>query len=207
MSGGSGTTERRSPHRGDQRRTALLESLDHYLQDGSLESINIADISRRAGVTRSAFYFYFENKATAVAALSEQMYEEVFAATQLLNGDGPPRERIEATMRGLFDAWAEHEHLFRAMLEARATNAAVREMWEADRQSFVAPVAAVIDAERAAGRAPDGPSSTALATVLLELNDRTLERLSRGGPLSREEQVEVVVTIWLRTIFGRTDQQ
>ena len=93
------------------------------------------------------------------------------------------------------------------MLEARATNPAVREMWESDRQSFVAPVAEMIDAERAAGRAPDGPSSIALATVLLELNDRTLERLSLGGPLSREEQVEVVVTIWLRTIFGRTDQQ
>ena len=33
--------------RGDKRRTALLESLDHYLREGSLDSINIADISRR----------------------------------------------------------------------------------------------------------------------------------------------------------------
>ena len=59
--------------RGDQRRAALLESLDQLLQDedSSLDSINIADISRRAGVTRSAFYFYFDNKAAAVAALME----------------------------------------------------------------------------------------------------------------------------------------
>ena len=56
--------------RGDRRRTALLEALDHHLREGSLDSINIADISRRAGVTRSAFYFYFENKASAVAALA-----------------------------------------------------------------------------------------------------------------------------------------
>ncbi len=72
---------------GDDRRTALLESLDHHLrEEGSLDSINIADISRRAGVTRSAFYFYFENKASAVAALMEEMYDESFAAADLLRG-------------------------------------------------------------------------------------------------------------------------
>ena len=53
----STATYRRPPARGDQRRSALLRSLDEHLQESSLESINIADISRRAGVTRSAFYF------------------------------------------------------------------------------------------------------------------------------------------------------
>lgn len=191
-------------HRGDIRRAALLESLDHHLHDASLDSINIADISRRAGVTRSAFYFYFENKAVAVAALMEEMYDAAFAATDVLVGEGPPATRIEATIRGLFAAWDRHEHLFRAMLEARATNAVVREMWESDRQSFVAPVAAMIEAERSAGRAPEGPDATSLATVLLELNDRALERLALGGPLTREQLVESVVTIWLRTIYATT---
>ena len=43
----------------DQRRAALLESLETLLRESRLEDINIADISRRAGLTRSAFYFYF----------------------------------------------------------------------------------------------------------------------------------------------------
>lgn len=190
--------------RGDQRRAALLESLDQLLQDedSSLDSINIADISRRAGVTRSAFYFYFENKAAAVAALMEEMYDEAFAATDVLVGAGDPRERVEATIRGLFAAWDRHQHLYRAMLSARATSPAVRDMWESDRQSFVPHVAGMIEAERAAGRAPGGPGATALATVLLELNDRALERLALGGPLGREEHVEAVVHIWMSTIYG-----
>ncbi|WP_203337130.1 TetR/AcrR family transcriptional regulator [Nocardioides limicola] len=192
--------------RGDKRRAALLEALEEHLQGGSLESINIADISRRAGVTRSAFYFYFENKAVAVAALVETMYEAAFAATDVLVGEGDPRTRIESTIRQLFAAWDAHEHIFRAMLEARATSEAVRQMWDSDRLSFVPAVADMITAERAAGRAPDGPPATALATVLLELNDRALERLALGGTLSREEHVEAVVTVWLRTIYGRTDQ-
>jgi len=193
--------------RGDKRRSALLESLDHYLRheysaEGSLDSINIADISRRAGVTRSAFYFYFENKASAVAALMEEMYDESSAAADQLRADGTPAENIEAMVRALFLTWDKHEHLFRASLDARATSATVRELWDSDRESFVPVVASMIEDERRAGAAPPGTDATALASVLLELNDRMLERLALGGTLDREQLVEAVVAIWLHTIYG-----
>jgi AcrR family transcriptional regulator len=192
--------------RGDKRRTALLESLDHHLRQnptqGSLDSINIADISRGAGVTRSAFYFYFENKASAVAALMEEMYDESFAAAEALRADGTPAENIAAMVRALFSTWDKHEHLFRASLDARATSATVRELWDSDRESFVPVVAAMIEEERASGAAPAGTDATALASVLLELNDRMLERLALGGSLSRDALVEAVVAIWLHTIYG-----
>src|SRR4051794_33775566 len=189
------------PARGDRRRTALLESLDHHLRqnpaESGLDSINIADISRRAGVTRSAFYFYFENKASAVAALMEEMYDESTAAAELLRGAGPPAENIEAMVRALFTAWDKHEHLFRASLDARATSATVRELWDSDRESFVPVVAALIESER-----PGTGNADALASVLLELNDRMLERLALGGRLDREQLVTAVVAIWLHTIYG-----
>jgi TetR/AcrR family transcriptional regulator, ethionamide resistance regulator len=189
------------PARGDRRRTALLESLDHHLRQnptqGSLDSINIADISRRAGVTRSAFYFYFENKASAVAALMEEMYDESSAAADFLRADGTPAQNIEAMVRALFTTWDKHEHLFRASLDARATSTTVRELWDSDRESFVPVVAALIEAER-----PGAGDAAALASVLLELNDRMLERLALGGPLDREQLVDAVVTVWLHTIYG-----
>jgi AcrR family transcriptional regulator len=190
------------PARGDRRRSALLESLDHYLRESSLDSINIADISQRAGVTRSAFYFYFENKASAVAALMGEMYDESLVAAEALRADGTPAENIEAMVRGLFTTWEKHEHLFRASLDARATSATVRELWDSDRESFVPVVASMIESERASGAAPPGTDATALASVLLELNDRMLERLALGGRLDREQLVEAVVAVWLRTIYG-----
>ncbi len=192
----SAPTTPAAPTKGDARRTALLEALDLQLQESSLESITIADISRRAGVTRSAFYFYFENKAQATAALMEEMYDESMVAAGYLDGDGTPAERVEAMVRGLFGAWERHQHLFRAMLDARHTSAHVRELWDSDRQSFVPHLATVIEA--AGGH--DDP--TALASVLLELNDRMLERLALGGPLTRDQLVDTVVSIWLRSIYG-----
>ena len=196
--------DRRAPQqRGDQRRSALLEALDEALHDQSLESINIADISRRAGVSRSAFYFYFENKAYAVAALMAEMYDEAFAATNVLvSQEGTARWRIEQSITGLFDALERHVHVYRAMLEARGTNQSVRELWDSDRESFVGPVAGMIRAERAAGNAPDGVDATALAAVLLEVNDRALERLAVGSRIPRKKHIAALVQVWLGSIYG-----
>lgn len=198
-------TDRRGPQRGDRRRGALLSALDELLRDsgGDLDPITIAEIAKRAGLTRSAFYFYFENKAAAVAATLEEMYDEVFAVTDVLVGPGEPAERIEAAVRGLVEFWDRHRHLYRAVLEARSASAEVRRMWEQDRQGFIPAIAAMIDGERAAGRAPGGGDSAALADVLLLLNERLLERLTLGEGLDRENYVQAVVTVWLRTVYGR----
>jgi AcrR family transcriptional regulator len=195
------TIDRRGPRHGDQRRAALLRSLDDHLQRRHFDAINVADIARQAGVTRSAFYFYFENKAVAVAALMEEMYEEAFAAANVLTGSGSPPERIEAAIRGLFDAWERRRHLFEAMLEARAASPVVRAAWDRDRESYVPVIADLIEVERAAGRAPAGPDPTTLATLLLELVDQALARLVAAEP-SPERLTETTVAIWLRSVYG-----
>jgi AcrR family transcriptional regulator len=76
--------DRRSVNRGDQRRAALLRAFDELLREQSLDDVKVADISSRAGVTRSAFYFYFENKAVAVLALMADLYVDASDATDLL---------------------------------------------------------------------------------------------------------------------------
>ena len=195
--------DRRAPYHGDQRRAALLSALDGYLREGALDTITIADISARAGVSRSAFYFYFENKAACVAALASEMYQKAIAAADhLFVAEVPPRERIQSMISGLFAAWEGHQYLYRAMLEASRTSSTLRELWDSYRESFVEPVAAMIDDERASGRAPAGPDSTTLAITLLELGDRALERLTPDDPLNTSRRAEVLVTIWFRTIYG-----
>jgi len=192
--------------RGDRRRQALLHSLDQHLRDSSLDAVNVADISRHAGVTRSAFYFYFESKAAAVAALLAEMYDDAFAAAAAFTGDGTVPERIRAAIHGVFESWDRHRHLFAAMLDARAESPAVRERWDADREAFVPVVADIVRGERAAGRAAGGPDADVLASVLLDLVDRAVERLARGGAAvdeqTRERHAEAVVTVWLRAVYG-----
>lgn len=189
--------------KGDERRTALLGALEEYLRDHRLDEINIADISRSAGVTRSAFYFYFENKAAAVSALYEEMYAEGFGAAEVLGGDGTVRDRIESAIRAIFHGWAHRTHLYRAILDARASSPAVRDQWDAFQQTYVEVVAELVIAERAAGAAPDGPDARAVATALLDLNDRTLERVVHAGAgFDAEQHLDAVVHTWLAAIYG-----
>ena len=199
-------TDRRQPQKSDLRRGAILESLDHHLRESGFDGLNIADVARRAGVTRSAFYFYFENKAAAVAALLEPMYDDGFVASDILTSTtDPPHWRIRAMVEGLLDAVEHHRYLLQAMLDARATNAAIRRLWDDARESFVPAVAAMIAVERDSGRAPDGPPTEVLAGMLLEFNDRLLERYTIGGTLTRQQLSEGAEAVWLRTIYGTVD--
>ena len=198
-------TDRRPPQRSDDRREAILDALDRWLLESNLDAINIAEISKQAGVTRSAFYFYFENKGAAVAALMERILDATFAVNDAFTvASGSPRQRIYAMLDGLFATCEGHRHLFKAMLEARGSNASVRGIWDDARESFVESIAAMIRADRSAGRAPDGLDADVLASVLLEFNDRLLERLTLGGTLSREQLMDGASTIWLSTIYGIT---
>jgi len=195
--------DRRQPQRSDQRRTAILAALDEHLKQTGFDALNIAEVARAAGVGRSAFYFYFENKAAAVAAILEPMHEALMAAnTVLANTAEPPRSRVRDTLEAVARTAEEHRYLFEAMWEARGANSAVRDMWDAARESFVPTVAAVIAADRAAGRAPDGADAAVLASLLMELNDRLVERIIVGGPLTRRQLLEGAEAMWMGTIYG-----
>lgn len=197
--------DRRQPQRSDQRRTAILAALDEHLRNTGFDALNIAEVARQAGVGRSAFYFYFENKAAAVAALVEPMYDALLAAnTVLADTTRPPRDRVHDTLDAVLRTAEEHRYLFQAMWEARGANGAVRDMWDKARESFVPTVAAVIAAERADRRAPAGPDPRVLASLLMELNDRLVERIIVGGPLTRRQLLEGAEAMWMGTIYGVT---
>lgn len=196
--------DRRQPQRSDQRRTAILEALDEHLKQTGFDALNIAEVARQAGLGRSAFYFYFENKAAAVAALLEPMHDALFAANTILaDTTRPPRDRVHDTLESVLQSAEDHRYLMQAMLEARGSSAAVRELWDDARESFVPTVSTVITAERTAGRAPDGVDPDVLANLLMEFNDRLLERFIVGGPLSRQQLLEGAEAMWMGSIFGK----
>ncbi|OJF10143.1 TetR family transcriptional regulator [Couchioplanes caeruleus] len=196
----SGTT------RGDQRREALLRALDELLHESDLESITIADITTRAGVTRSGFYFYFANKAACMAALGADVYvASVAAAAHLADDSLPAVRRIERMVYDLTASVRRHHYLYRAMLDARRHSGAIREMWDSYLDSFVAPMAQYIDSERSAGHAPAGPHSRTLAALLLGLSDRVLESLGPTETPDDRRRVDALATIWLRSIYGTSE--
>lgn len=198
--------DRRPPRRSDDRREAILDALLAWLQESSLDAINVAAISKQAGVTRSGFYFYFENKGAAVAALMERVIDETFRVNDaFVSSSASPRRRVYTMLEDLFNVCERHRPLFKAMLDARGSSASVREIWDGARQSFSETTARMITRERLMGFAPEGHDAQVLAAVLIECNDRLLERLVAGGDLSRAQLIEGAAVIWLSSIYGIND--
>ena len=87
--------------------------------------------------------------------------------------------------------------------DSTQTGFAVNDGQEVD-PVFAGQVAGMIREERRARRAPAGADADALATVLLELNDRALEAYALGAEPPRAQRIEALTSIWLRSIYVRT---
>lgn len=199
--GGNGTSAR-----GDQRREALLRALDDQLRVRKLDDISVADLTDAAGITRSAFYFYFESKAAAVTVLLASVQEQAENSTDLLVGEeGVFRDRISAALERLADRVVENAHIYRALLTARTTHEPTRAMWDGGRTLLAEPIADRIRTEREAGRAPDGPEPQALAEALVRINESVLECLAHTPEAPRDPLLTTAADMWVRSIYGRPD--
>src|SRR4051812_28961261 len=106
--------------KGDERRAAILAALRDLLADRPLAEISVAHLTERAGVTRSAFYFYFDSKAAAVAALLADQQEQMLTAARAWydGGPGTPAQRVRAGMRATIAEWRRYPTWFAAMADA-----------------------------------------------------------------------------------------
>lgn len=192
--------------RGDRRRDALLVALDERLRTTALDDISVADLTDGAGITRSAFYFYFDSKAAAVSVLLAMVHDEARAATEIVvSGEGDFRTRVTAALERLVNQVLENSHIYRALLTARTKHEPTREMWDEGRAVLAAPIAEFIRAERTAGRAPDGADAEQLADGLVAINESVLERVVHVPDQPRDTLLATAADMWVRAVYGRPD--
>jgi AcrR family transcriptional regulator len=194
------------PSRGDQRRAALLSALEQLLTERSLAEIGVADISGAAGLTRSAFYFYFPTKGAAVAALLSDFRQEMYeaAAGWYEGGPGTPLERIHAGFTASVELWRARGSLLVALLDAIGTDPEVRQIWESWTQGFIERIADRILEDRRAGLAHGTADPEALATALMGAALYSMERDVRATLAGRSESdalLAALVVLWHRTLY------
>lgn len=197
--------DRRPEPKGEVRRAALLAAIEGLLRERPLADLSIGEISSAAGLTRSAFYFYFPSKEAAVTELLHDVFEETLAGAKAwLGGEGDPEVSLGAALARTAELWGVHRHLMLAMLDARRGDDAVRILWDSWVERFVAPLAETVEAERDAGRAPHGPPAENLVRLLLGMNVSALEHhLRQDGDEARTTAlVEAMTVVWVSALYG-----
>jgi len=198
---------RRRPRKGDLRQEAILETAARLLSERSFSSVSVDDLAQGAGISRSAFYFYFDSRDAVLRTLADRVSEWVHGASEawLRRTDESPVEALRRAIRANLDVWREHGPVLRAVVDARGHDAVLSEFWTTHAEHVVASFAEQIERERAAGVALPGPPSAAeLARLLLLMAERANYDASRL-PASRardDRLVEGLTAIWVRAIYG-----
>lgn len=191
---------------GDDRELAILTTAERLLAEKPLSAISVDDLARGAGISRPTFYFYFASKDAVLLSLLDRVVAEADAVMQEAFGRpaSGPREGWRQAITAYYETFRAHRPLTLAWAEARSSNAEIRNLWAGRVEAWVQRCAAAIDAERARGAAPDGPSSRDLAVVLTSTNERVLYATFSGdGPAVAETGVvDVLLEVWLRAIYG-----
>lgn len=195
-----------APRGGEKRRAALLTALEDLLAERSLAEIGVAEITQRAHVTRSAFYFHFPTKEAAVAALIEgiaaAMTADGLAGFTAEGLTGP--ERCRRMMESTIGHWRAHVRLFVAFFDAVGSDAEVRAALDNGVRLFVETAATFIEDQRAAGFVRPGPDARTLAATLIGMNANAAERDVRsiaGGEAPDELLVDTLTEIWTQSLF------
>ncbi len=192
---------------GDERERAILETAEQLLEERPLSEISVADLAAGAGISRPSFYFYFPSRDAVLMTLVDRMVAESAEsrAAAVASISEEPRAGLRAGLQASFDSFRSRRGVILAAAELRtASNEDARELWSQVMEGWVSQVSAVIEAERARGAAPPGPSARAIAIALVQMNERAQHATLAGESpsLAEEETVDVLVEIWMRAIYG-----
>ena len=180
---------------------AVLRATEALLGEGaSYAELNIEKIATRAGISRTAFYFYFRDKRELLVRLTSEVNAELMAAADTWwSGDGDLRDALER-IAALYD---QHRPLLRAVVEVSTYDDAVAEYWRQLVGRFVDATQKRIEAEQAAGRALPGPARP-MAFGLVWMIERAFyeQRVQRADVVASDELVEALSAIFTRSVYG-----
>jgi TetR/AcrR family transcriptional regulator, ethionamide resistance regulator len=183
---------------------AVLAATEALLSEGaSYADLNIERIATRAGISRTAFYFYFRDKRELLMRLTEDVNEQLYQQADIwFSGAGAPEPEIREALTNIAALYAEHGVLLRAIVEVSTYDDEVAQFWRAMLGRFVDASRRRIEAEQEVGLSV-ATHAQATAFALCWMTERTMyQQLVQGGPMSSEEMVDALVEIWLHSVYG-----
>jgi len=182
----------------------VLEATEALLGEGaSYTDLSIERIATRAGISRTAFYFYFDDRRELLMRLTEDVAELLYAEGDAWwSGEGDGAAELDSALRQVIALYREHGVLLRAVVEAAAVDDAVAGFWRALVGRFVEASRRRIEAEQAAGRIGPMPAEE-VAFALSWMTERACyQRLVQGADLADDAFTGGLVRIWSGALYG-----
>lgn len=178
---------------------AVLQAMEDLLAEGATyATLSVERIAKRAGISRTAFYFYFADKRELLMRLATKLSDELYVEADAWwsgAGDGP--EQLASALRKIAGLYRAHGPLVCAIVELSTYDEVVGPFWQSLVGRFVEASAERIAAEGAV------PSPEATAFALVWMTERTLHQmLVQDAGVSDEELVTALAGVWVGSVYA-----
>src|SRR3954471_5276455 len=183
---------------------AVLAATEALLAEGaSYSDLNIERIATRAGISRTAFYFYFRDKRELLMRLTEEVNELLYQQADIwFSGAGEPEPEMREALTNIAALYAAHGVLLRAIVEVSTYDEEVAQFWRGMLGRFVEASRRRIELEHEARRG-GAAHAQASAFALCWMTERAMyQHLVQAEPFPAGDLVDALVGIWLRSVYG-----
>jgi len=194
--------------RRDQIKTRLLSAVESLLADGeNFTELSVERLVTLAGVSRSTFYVYFEDKGELIRAWLAEIISELDVAAQewwsLGTDGGVSWADLRAALNRVVTVYRPHTTLMAAAFDAAAYDPGVREQVDTMMQRNIAGLRKHIRAGQAAGYVDERLLPGQTAAWLQWMAERGLHRLIRDATDDElRELIDAYTTIVWNTLYA-----
>ena len=187
----------------ERTRAAILDAALAFLWSRPFREMTVSSLMARAGVSRSAFYQYFNGLHELMETLLDMLQDEIFDAVEpWLASVGDPVARLHESLSGLVVVCYQRGPFLRAISDAATTDKRLEKAWKQFLAQFDDAVCTRIEADQKEGLIPDFEARP-VAFALNRLNAYTLLQAFGQHPRKQPEPVrEALARIWISTLYG-----
>lgn len=194
---------KRRRRRPDEAEAEILEATERFLSKRPFRELNVMELMDETGMKRSSFYHYFNDRHELIVRLVDKLAQGLAPLNELWGvGGADPVQDLRIGYEGIGRFWVEHGPVLRAIADAARQDALVEKAHRGLLDRFTRSSAERIRADIERGLiAPLNPEATAEALIIMSeavLNDK----LGSGDNRDWEPVVDILTTIWQRTLYG-----
>jgi TetR/AcrR family transcriptional regulator, ethionamide resistance regulator len=185
----------------EEVQAAVRVALVELLAEKPFKDVTIDELARRAGLSRTAFYFYYPDKNEVLKEAADEAATAIYAeADRWWHGEGPPEQLVRQALEGIADVYSRHASVLRAAVEATTYDRGFQAFYESLIRRFVDATAEHLRREVAAGRAR-ALDSKVVAESLVWMAERCAYAffLIEGRPVS--EVIAPLTGVWVNALY------
>lgn len=191
-----------------QTRRRILDSTAALLREQGALDLKVIDVAREVGTSPATFYQYFESVEDAIAALAEELVDEVAPIAAQLEQDWTGDDGLDLARRFVSDYfafWDDHAAVLRiSHLRGDERDERFRRIRRAYNAPFMTAMVAKVRAAQERGRiSPELDEETTAGAILAALDrlPNFREMFERRGA-SRAAMVETMARLLHSTLTG-----